>query len=91
MSGAEETIKISPKKEAQVEWYFRWWVVTLAILATGPLGLLLVWFRPETKMSLKIIVSVIVLGFTVWMTISTVDYYQLLAQHYRELAEVMKQ
>ncbi len=81
---------IQEKKDNNVEWYFRWWVIALAIFATGPLGLLLVWFRPETKLSLKVIISVFVLALTVWTTMGAVDYYQILAQHYSELAEVLK-
>lgn len=92
----DETEKLLPqdnvpeKQDSSIEWYFKWWAIALAIFAVGPLGLILVWFRPATKSSLKVIISIFVLALTVWFTVGAVNYYQILAQHYRELAEVLK-
>ena len=77
-------------KKTVSEWYFRPWTIVIAILCFGPLGLFLLWFRPGTKMYLKIGVSIVVIGLTVWMSIATARYYQLLMAHYKELAETIK-
>lgn len=80
---------VPEKQDSSIEWYFKWWAIALAMFAVGPLGLILVWVRPATKLSLKVIISIFVLALTVWSTIGAVNYYQILAQHYRELAEVL--
>ena len=72
----------------ELQWYFRPWVITGAIFLFGPLGLIPLWFRPETKMYLKIFISVLVFAGTIWMTVEATKYYQKLLLHYRELAEV---
>jgi hypothetical protein len=76
-------------KKTVSEWYFRPWVILVAILGFGPLGLFLLWFRPETKVYLKVSISVVVIGLTIWMSIETARYYQLMVAHYEELAETM--
>lgn len=78
------------KNEETLEWYYRPWVIVLAILCLGPLGLLPLWFRPRTNMFLKVSVSVVVIGLTVWMTKESVDFYQTMLAHYRELGEALK-
>jgi hypothetical protein len=79
------------KKEniAELKWYFRPWAIAAAIFGFGPLGLILLWFRPRTGIRLKVLVSVLVGIATVWMTVETTKYYQQLMLHYKELAEVM--
>ena len=81
---------MSRGRDEEQPWYFRPWVIAVAIVLFGPLGLIPLWFRPGTRMYVKILVSVLVLALTVWMTVETVKYYQKLVLHYRELAEVME-
>lgn len=71
-------------------WYFNPWAIAASMLVFGPLGLILVWLRPETKIHIKILISVAVIGLTVWMTVGAVNYYQTLAAYYRQLAVDMK-
>lgn len=71
----------APEKTS--EWFYKWWVIVLAILFFGPLGLVLLWFRPKTENSIKIIVSIIVLMFSFWATYSSVDFYQEMLETYR--------
>lgn len=82
--------KPAEEKKETLEWYFRPWIIFLAILATGPLGLFLLWFRPATKLYVKVLISALVFALTVWMTVETVNYYQIMAQHFRELAEALQ-
>ena len=77
-------------KKTVSKWYFRPWVIALAIFSFGPLGLFLLWFRPGTRIYLKISISAVVIGLTVWMSIETARYYQLMVAHYTELAEIIK-
>ena len=67
------------KQQKVIEWYFRPAVVVLALLVFGPLGLILVWFRPETPLGIKIGLSVAVLAVTYLATFASVEYYREMA------------
>jgi len=71
-------------------WYFRPWVIAASLVVFGPLGLILLWLRPATKIYIKIVISVAIIGLTVWMTVGAVKYYQTLSTYYRQLADDMK-
>ena len=77
------------RKEEQMEWYYRPWVIVLAILFLGPLGLVLLWFRPKTKMSVKVMVSIIVMILTFWMVRETFVVYDKMVDYYKELDSLM--
>ena len=78
------------REELHEKWYYRPWVIFLAIIGFGPLGLIPLWFRPRTKLRLKMLISIIVLIATVWMTVESVKFYRMMLDHYEELAEAMK-
>lgn len=79
-----------PGKEEELEWYFRPWTIALAIFVFGPLGLLLLWFRPRTSIYLKVGVSVVIIGLTVWLAQGTMHYYREMMKHFQELSEAMR-
>ncbi|MFC1548640.1 hypothetical protein ACFL5E_01620 [Candidatus Omnitrophota bacterium] len=89
---AEETEKSDDGQDVpgktEMQWYFKPWAIILAVLCFGPLALLLLWFRPMTSIWLKIGITLLVVGLTTWMTIGAVEYYRVLMEHFRELAEV---
>jgi hypothetical protein len=76
--------------EEKMKWYFRPWAIFAAIFFFGPLGLFLLWYRPKTRLLVKIVISVLVFSFTIWTIFETVKYYRQMADHYEELAEVME-
>lgn len=84
---ASDTVPTTEKENTA--WYFRPWIIALAILGFGPLGLFLVWFRPETRLYIKILVSAVVLALTAWMTVSAYKYYDYMVNYYTELAELL--
>jgi hypothetical protein len=84
------SLKVGKAGEEKPLWYFRPWVIAGAILTVGPLGLPLLWFRPKTGLRLKIGISVVVIGLTVWMSITTADYYQEMVMHYEKLANALE-
>ncbi len=71
-------------------WYYKSWTVVLAIIGFGPLGLILLWFRPRTNLSVKVLVSVLVFILTGWMIVGTARYYETMQLHFRELQEAIK-
>jgi len=40
--------------------------VVIALLCFGPLALPLIWFHPRYKIITKVVVSVVVVGFSIW-------------------------
>jgi hypothetical protein len=70
------------------KWYFNPWTIAIAILCFGPLGLLLLWFRPKTKLFVKIVVSMLVLVATVWLFMTTLSIVEDVAESYQQLAEL---
>jgi len=77
-------------REEEKKWFYRPWVIVGAILCFGPLGLFLLWFRPRTKLYLKVLISVAVIILTVWMTQETIKVFEKLMLYYKELADVLR-
>ncbi len=75
--------------EEITEWYYKPLVIVFAILGFGPLGLLLLWFRPKTKMRVKVLVSIVVIALTVWVMRITFSTYTMILDYYKELGELM--
>ncbi|MBL7073140.1 MAG: hypothetical protein ISS33_05115 [Candidatus Omnitrophica bacterium] len=80
--------KYPVKEENREKWYFKPVSILGAILLFGPLGLLPLWFRPKTKLWMKILVSVVVIGLTVIMTIETVNIYQKMLTHFENVSQM---
>ncbi|MGB2661927.1 MAG: hypothetical protein WBD04_06045 [Candidatus Omnitrophota bacterium] len=76
-------------EEEEVKWYYRPWVIAAAILFFGPLGLIPLWFRPKTKLYVKISISIAVIALTAWMMQTTVSVYKTLVEYYKELGDLM--
>lgn len=72
------------------KWFFNYWVIAASILSFGPLGLLLVWYRPRTKTYIRILITAGVLFLTIWMTNELVNAAGSLIDYYKELGELVK-
>jgi len=85
----EDTFHAPEAETPKEEWYYRPWVIVVAIFCFGPLGLIPLWFRPRTNIYLKVFVSVIVIASTVWVTIGTVEIYKDLMERVREISAIL--
>jgi len=81
--------KYPPEEESREKWYLKPVSILGAILLFGPLGLLPLWCRPKTKLLVKILVSVIVIGLTVLMTYETVNVYRKVIKHFEYLSQIV--
>ena len=50
----------------KTKWYFSTSVVVIALLSVGPFALPLVWLHPLYKRVTKIILTIIIIGLSIW-------------------------
>ena len=72
------------------KWFYNAWIIAVAFLCFGPLALPLVWYRPRTKLYLKVLISVVVIILTVWMMQKMLKVLENVLLYYKELADVLK-
>lgn len=69
----------------KTKWYFSTSSVVMALLCLGPFGLGTVWLHPSYKMITKIVVTVVVIGVTIWACYAALGLYQNLAEQMESL------
>lgn len=67
------------------KWYFSNYWVIIALLCAGPFALPLVWFNPRYKPAVKIIVTILLIAVTIWITKQSIDVYRTLKQQLNNL------
>ncbi len=67
------------------KWYFTTPSIVIALLCVGPLALPLVWFNPRYKPATRLIITVIVLVFTVLCTYLAASAYRRLLDQFTAL------
>jgi hypothetical protein len=70
------------KKEPD-KWYFKPASLIIAFITVGPFVLPLVWKNPRFSRNAKIIISVIVIGLTVILTIKAIDSIKSINDYYK--------
>jgi hypothetical protein len=74
----------------KLQWYYRGWAIALAILCFGPLGLILLWFRPGLNKWVKIWISAAVIAFTILYIQQSIEFYKRIMEYYQMLAEELQ-
>jgi hypothetical protein len=67
------------------KWYFSTSAVVIALLCLGPLALPVVWLNPRYKVTVKIIITVILIALTVFLTYLTANIYFRLTEQIEAL------
>ena len=65
---------------SKTKWYFSTSVIVIALVSVGPFALPLVWLHPLYNRVTKIILTIIITGFSIWLFIITKDLYVTLMQ-----------
>lgn len=65
---------------SKTKWYFSTLVIVIALVSVGPFALPLVWLHPLYNRVTKIILTIIIIGFSIWLFIITKDLYVTLMQ-----------
>lgn len=63
-----------------VKWYFSTTVIVIAVLSVGPFALPLIWYHPQYSKATKIILTIIIIGLTIWSYYIMKDLYFNLMQ-----------
>ena len=70
-------------KKQQGKWYFKTSVLVIALLCVGPFALPLLWFNPRFSRKAKIIISVIVIILSYYLTIWFANSLKTINSYYR--------
>ncbi len=73
-------------KKASGPWYFRDGTILIAFLCVGPFALPLVWFNPRYSVMKKIVITVISLVLTYFLTIAMIDSTRKILGYYKQLS-----
>jgi hypothetical protein len=69
----------------KTKWYFTTSVIVIALISVGPLALPLVWLHPLYNRVTKIILTLVIIGVSVWLYTFTKDLYVTLMQQMKVL------
>ena len=75
-------------KESEKEslpWYFKSGTVILSILTVGPFALPLIWFHPKYGFVKKMVITVIVLVLTYYVSIVTTKAIHSIMEYYKTI------
>ena len=75
----DDTHVLKPK------WYFSTSVIVIALISVGPFALPLVWLHPLYSRVTKIILTIAISGFSIWLYIITKDLFVTLMQQIKIL------
>ncbi len=76
---------LSGEQPAKTKWYFSTSVVVIALLSVGPFALPLVWMHPHYQRMTKVILTMVVLIFSIWCSYITLDLYREMMQQMKAL------
>lgn len=69
----------------KTKWYFSTFAVVIGLLSVGPFALPLVWLHPDYQRITKIILTIVIVGFSIWGYFVTKDLYFNLMQQIKML------
>ena len=62
-----EFLDESVRPKAKGKWYYSASAIVISLLVLGPFALPLVWKNPKYKVVTKAIITVVVIGVTIWL------------------------
>ena len=79
----DEAARPSPKPKTK--WYYSTSFILVGVLIAGPFALPLVWKNPKYKPITKLIITIAVISFTIWLCYLVGQLYQRLIQQINDL------
>ena len=74
--------------QKSIPWYFRTSVIVIAVCCVGPLALPLIWWRPQTSRTWKLVLTAVILLLSYLLYLATVESVQMLKQYYQMLEDL---
>ena len=74
-----------PRPKPKTKWYYSPSAVVIGLLTVGPFALPLVWAHPKYKLITKIIITIVVIGVTIWLCQLMGQMYQGIIKQVNEL------
>lgn len=71
--------------DEKLPWYFRKSFIIIAVLCVGPLALPLIWFRPQTTLAWKIVLTIAILVLSWILLQMTMESIRTLKEYYKLL------
>jgi len=81
-----EFLDDSYRPRRKTKWYYSTSAVVIGLLVLGPFALPLVWHNPRYKAITKVIITVVVIGVTIWLSYLVGQVYQRLIKQVNDLA-----
>ena len=72
-------------KKQQVKWFFRPASIVLSFLFIGPFALPLIWFHPHLSRAKKIVISVVIIVITYYLSIATYNSLLKIGEYYKQI------
>jgi uncharacterized membrane protein YvbJ len=70
-------------KKKKEKWYFNMSIFVIALLCVGPLALPLCWFNPSFSRKKKIVISIVVIVLTYFLTVMFANSVTSLKNYYK--------
>jgi hypothetical protein len=70
-----------------LKWYFKPYIIVIALLSVGPVALPLIWFHPTYSKRTKIILTVVVLILSYLLLISFLKSLKIIEDYYQKMLE----
>jgi len=80
-----EFLDDSYKPKAKTKWYYSTSAVVIGLLVLGPFALPLVWRNPKYELITKVIITIVVIGVTIWLCYLMGQMYQRLIERVNAL------
>ena len=81
-----EFLDDSYKAKPKTKWYYSTSAVVIGLLVLGPFALPLVWKHPKYEVITKVIITVVVVGVTIWLCYLMGQMYQRLIKQINDMA-----
>ncbi len=80
-----EFLDDSYKPKPKTKWYYSTSAIVIGLLVLGPFALPLVWRNPKYELITKIIITIVVIGVTIWLCYLMGQMYQQLIKRVNAL------
>ncbi len=75
-------------RKGKTKWYFSGSTIFVALISVGPLALPLIWFNPRYSTTIKIIYSIAIIAFFIWIFFFLKDAFVIFSDYWELLNNV---